>query len=448
MDKIICQRCGAKIHWDGYSKIISCEYCGTEYSMHPHNSDAMHNAMPEYGDGTVVPMTIYGDQFIRSRMFMKAYVPSGWRIKTGALERFDMMGTPFVPGFRLDAPDGKTFIIFRGMCKYKHIDKGMLTQNLQDKLDFGPVNPASPSCFRLKSFMNAKEYCDAMASADSGLSCLSLIEEKSADNAEMNRQQGIVASNMQAGFSEVVPEWSRRVYSGKAYDGEPMRAIAETRIVLNTRNQLGQMGNALKEKAARAEEASGGFLGNLFGRMAGAVAGSMDVKIWEVHYELFMVTPENIYEQMLREFDKVDETTEYLPDIQQIIAEMNAFVESEKRRVANVVNNVQMQMAADRAASWDRRRAIIQDTNNYTSNIMHQMINDNAASQNRVANLNSEMIREVNTYYGSDRIVEASTAYDHVYQNNSNPDIFAAQKGNYFTPGVDFSELQRTNGDY
>jgi hypothetical protein len=107
-----------------------------------------------------------------------------------------------------------------------------------------------------------------------------------------------------------------------------------------------------------------------------------------------------------------------------------------------------MQMAADRAASWDRRRAIIQDKNNYTSNVMHQMMADNAASHNRVANLNSEMIRGVNTYYGSDGVVEASTMYDHVYQHNQNPDIYAAQVGHYFTPGVDFTELKKTNGDY
>ena len=77
-----------------------------------------------------------------------------------------------------------------------------------------------------------------------------------------------------------------------------------------------------------------------------------------------------------------------------------------------------------------------------------EMMADNAASHNRVANLNSEMIRGVNTYYGSDRVVEASTMYDHVYQHNQNPDIYAAQVGHYFTPGVDFTELKKTNGDY
>lgn len=446
MDQIICPRCGASVHWDGYSKIVKCEFCETEYAMHPRDTgNRMRQGMPEYGDGTVVPMTIYGDPMIRDRMFMKAYVPSGWRITTGTIERFDMMGTPLVPGFRLDAPDKKTFILFRGEAKYKHIEPGMMTQHLQDKLDFGTHNPVSPSFYRLKTYMNAQEYCDKMAAEDSGLPGLTLSDEKRADSAELDRQQKIIANNRQAGFATVMPEWMRRTYTGRTVSGEEMKVVAETRIVLNSRNQLGQMGESLKE---RSTGSGGGFLSGLVNRVAGAVANSMDFRIWEVQYELVMVTPASCYEAMLKEFEQVDETTDYLPAVQQIIAEMNAFVESEKMRVAGIVNNAQMQMAAERAASWDRRSAIIQDTNNYTSNIMHQMINDNAASHNRVANLNSEMIRGVNTYYGSDRIVEASTMYDHVYQYGPDPNVFAAQRGDYFTPGVDFTELNRTNGDY
>lgn len=446
MDQIICPRCGASVHWDGYSKIVKCEFCETEYAMHPKDTgNRMRKDMPEYGDGTVVPMTIYGDPMIRDRMFMKAYVPSGWRITTGTIERFDMMGTPLVPGFRLDAPDKKTFILFRGEAKYKHIEPGMMTQHLQDKLDFGTHNPVSPSFYRLKTYMNAQEYCDKMAAEDSGLPGLTLSDEKRADSAELDRQQKIIANNRQAGFATVMPEWMRRTYTGRTVSGEEMKVVAETRIVLNSRNQLGQMGESLKE---RSTGSGGGFLSGLVNRVAGAVANSMDFRIWEVQYELVMVTSASCYEAMLKEFEQVDETTDYLPAVQQIIAEMNAFVESEKMRVAGIVNNAQMQMAAERAASWDRRSVIIQDTNNYTSNIMHQMINDNAASHNRVANLNSEMIRGVNTYYGSDRIVEASTMYDHVYQYGQDPNVFAAQRGDYFTPGVDFTELNRTNGDY
>lgn len=414
--------------------------------MHPRDTgNRMRQNMPEYGDGTVVPMTIYGDPMIRDRMFMKAYVPSGWRITTGTVERFDMMGTPFVPGFRLDAPDKRTFILFRGASKYKHIEPGIMTQHLQDKLDFGPQNPISPSYYRLKTYMNAREYCDKMAAEDSGIPSLALSEEKHADDAELDRQQKIIANNRKAGFETVMPEWLRRIYTGRTVSGEETKVVAETRIVLNSRNRLGQMGESLKE---RSSGSGGGFLNGLINRVAGAVANSMDFRIWEVQFELIMVTPASGYETMLKEFEKVDVTTDYLPMMQQLITELNAFIENEKMRAAGIVQNAQMQMAAERSASWDRRNAIIQDMNNYTSDVMHQMMDDNAASHTRVANLNSEMIRGVNTYYGSDRVVEASTMYDHVYQYGPDPDVFAAQRGDYFTPGVDFTELNRTNGDH
>ena len=446
MDQIICLRCGASVHWDGYSKIVKCEFCETEYSMHPRDTgNRMRQNMPEYGNGTVVPMTIYGDPMIRDRMFMKAYVPSGWRITTGTVERFDMMGTPFVPGFRLDAPDKRTFILFRGASKYKHIEPGIMTQHLQDKLDFGPQNPISPSYYRLKTYMNAREYCDKMAAEDSGIPSLALSEEKHADDAEFDRQQKIIANNRKAGFETVMPEWIRRIYTGRTVSGEETKVVAETRIVLNSRNRLGQMGESLKE---RSTGSGGGFLNSLVNRVAGAVANSMDFRIWEVQFELIMVTPASGYETMLKEFEKVDETTDYLPMMQQLITELNAFIENEKMRAAGIVQNAQMQMAAERSASWNRKNAIIQDMNNYTSDVMHQMMDDNAASHTRVANLNSEMIRGVNTYYGSDRVVEASTMYDHVYQYGPDPDVFAAQRGDYYTPGVDFTELNRTNGDH
>ena len=97
----------------------------------------------------------------------------------------------------------------------------------------------------------------------------------------------------------------------------------------------------------------------------------------------------------------------------------------------------------------DRSSKIIADTQAYTSNIQHQMISDNAASHNRVANMQSEMIRDVNVYNtNTGGFVEASTSYDHVYQNRQNPDVFAAHQGDSFEFGVDFEELTRSNGDY
>ena len=86
---------------------------------------------------------------------------------------------------------------------------------------------------------------------------------------------------------------------------------------------------------------------------------------------------------------------------------------------------------------------------------MREMNANAAATHQRVANLHSESIRGVNTYYtngqggyGSPEVVEAGVNWDHVYQSNVNPDVFAASENIWLEPGVDFEELRRTNGNY
>ena len=123
-------------------------------------------------------------------------------------------------------------------------------------------------------------------------------------------------------------------------------------------------------------------------------------------------------------------------------------METVRAEAMAMVQNAQMNIAQNQAASWDRQSRIIADTNAYTSQIQHQMMADNAASHDRVANLHSEMIREVNTYHGRDGVVEASTQFDHVYQHRQYPDVYAASQGDALEFGVDFEELPRTNGDY
>ncbi len=88
-------------------------------------------------------------------------------------------------------------------------------------------------------------------------------------------------------------------------------------------------------------------------------------------------------------------------------------------------------------------------------NTMHEMMDSTARTHDRVANLHSESIQGVNTYftnyggYGDPDVVKADVRWDHVYQNTQNPDIYAAREGDApLEYGVDFEELKRTKGDY
>ena len=87
---------------------------------------------------------------------------------------------------------------------------------------------------------------------------------------------------------------------------------------------------------------------------------------------------------------------------------------------------------------------------------MHEIQANTARTNETVANLQSEAIRGVNTYYAqpfgvgdAPRVVEADVRWDHVYQNSQHPEWFAAHEGDApLEFGVDFEELKNTGGRY
>ena len=109
----------------------------------------------------------------------------------------------------------------------------------------------------------------------------------------------------------------------------------------------------------------------------------------------------------------------------------------------------QASLKAERAASWDRRAATIADTNAYTTSVMREMNANTSATNDRVAAMHSEMIREVNSYSGfGGTPVEADIRYDHVYGYSPvggapYEDAYLGVEGDWLQPGVDFVELPR-----
>ena len=137
----------------------------------------------------------------------------------------------------------------------------------------------------------------------------------------------------------------------------------------------------------------------------------------------------------------------YTDALEQIRQSLLQYLQALKNQTAMAIHQQEM-------ASWDRRQQIISDTHNYTMNVMHQMNANTAATHQRVANLHSESIRGVNTYYtarpgsGVPDVVEADVRWDNVYQNTVDPSIFVASESYWLEPGVDFEPLIRTNGQY
>ena len=195
-----------------------------------------------------------------------------------------------------------------------------------------------------------------------------------------SRQREILESFRQKGFTDGSAEWIRRTYSGINDRGRKMLVTVETRIISLLRNSVVQVPQF------------GGFFG--MGMMPTMTAQQRVERFWDSHYEMVLITPEERYQEGYAEFERINNSIRILPAMGQIRSEILA-----------VVNNSLNQMAVDNMNSMNRRSQIIADTNAYTSNIQHQMISDNAASHNRVANLQSEAIRGVNTYYTNDNRV-------------------------------------------
>ena len=167
------------------------------------------------------------------------------------------------------------------------------------------------------------------------------------------------------------------------------------------------------------------------------VARQQEDVFWDTPYEISMMATEEAFDAAYAELQRVRQSVQFLPGMEQARAD-----------AMNLAQSTVMNISQAQSASFDRRAQIIADTNAYTSNVQRQMAADSAASHNRSANRYSESIRGVNTYYDSTGVVEASTRYDHVYQNTQYPDWYAVQEGDGWQPGVDFEELKKTDGDY
>ena len=425
--RIVCPKCSAVINWNGSDTVTACRLCGTKYKMHPksqaNNRAAKEMFMPPVGRGQADILTIPSNREVMGRPVLKTYIPKNWKYVSGTSpDRYDAVSNPIVPTVMYASPDGEISVLYKGEAFYKHIDMSPATMQLQNKMDDILINRRNPTFLRMRSYMTCAEYCDTMAKT-LPLNNLCAVKEEHADNAEKQRQRQILENFHRKGFTDGNAEWLRRTYKGVDNSGRNVIVVAETRIVSLIKNTVMQMPQY------------GGFFG--MGMMPGMMQQTTE-RYWDSQYEMLLAVPENRYSEGLREFERINESIRILPEMNQVRADILA-----------VVNNSLNNIAMDNMNSMNRRSQIIADTNAYTSNIQHQMIADNAASHNRVANLQSEAIRGVNTYYTNDnRVVEASTSFDHVYQNTQNPDIFAAQQGNSLEFGVDFEELTQTNGDY
>lgn len=191
-----------------------------------------------------------------------------------------------------------------------------------------------------------------------------------------------------------------------------------------------------------------GSLGALFGAGRQSVPAPKDRIMWETMFLLDVDAPEDCFHEAVSACKLIRASYEESPEFRRTSAQMREELVRMQMRQTEATNAAMAQMMRDNSDHWDRMNAITRNANDYTTGVMRDMIASNAASHQRTANLQSEMIRDVNTYHARGGVVEASTSWDHVYQSHEDPDWFVATEGFELRPGIDYEELRRTQGDY
>ncbi len=417
-----CQTCGANLHWDGSSEVIKCKYCDAEYLIHPQ-SESFRSGQDAYvGRGETQGIPIVPGNDCSGLCPVESFAPKGWKVcsRQASDEYYgDHANNPFVAEAEYDAPDGSAVILFRGENLYT--DRKLSRVPLIKGID------VLGSFLRVGTPFNAEQYCDYILQRDFAPVSGKKVRVDEADAAELERQKTIFNNYTSQGFASVVSDFKRVTYEITDRAGKNKTVSVETRV-----NDVHKCEQSM----------GGGFFGQMMGGMF-----AQDVHYWETQYEFIVAADPDKYEALLPTARKINESIQTTDDLERIRQSLLQYIQGLKNQTAMAIHQQEM-------ASWDRKQQTISDTHNYTMNVMHEMNANTAATHQRVANLHSESIRGVNTYYtaqsgyGTPGVVEADVRWDHVYQNTLDPNLFAASESYWLQPGVDFEELKRTNGAY
>lgn len=377
------------------------------------------------------------------RAYARSFIPKGWKAQAADPELTSSVHSPLTMRVRYTADDGRATISRTGVVCYEHIDDTPANAARQWQLQM-------PDAKRVATYRDASALCD-MTAADGAAGCQVLSHETDQDNLVRELVAKMRANIANSPASQWDADYCRKTYRVDRADGTQLMRACEALVdyVAVPPNpaevQLFQQARGI---LARTNPL--GALGSLFGLGAGAgmVQEPSTRVLWEIAFLFEVEARPDAFEEAREACRLIRASYEESPAFEQAKAQLRDMVVREQMRQAQAMDAAMAQMARDNAAHWDRMNDIVRDTNDYTTNVMRDMIASNAASHDRTANLASEMLREVNTYHANGGVVEASTSWDHVYQSAEHPDWFVATEGFELRPGIDFEELPRTHGDY
>ena len=427
MSSFSCRKCGDSIRWDGKSAIVRCGLCGAQYRMHPRTQQA----------NGIRPISTSQGQYT-GVAFVKSYIPTGWTTATNAPESEANLLVPLTPQIEYTASDNRARITFTGVRGYNHLEPVPQNVQMQGRISM-------PARMIGLAYRDAGTICDGLVQGNPNLTDARLLSEMThPDTWAADQIRRFTEEYQQAGTLNPGGNWAKKYYSARLRNGQTLHKLVEALVTyayLPVTPQEQQMYQLLLRTNIRG--------------ISRQVPPPQPRLRWSVNYILETSALEDAFSTAMQYHDRIRNTIEYMPAYQQETDRLREIFMLQRMQETNAINDAIAQMNRDNRASWDRRRNIIQDASDYGAQIMRDMRESTAQTNERVNDLRSETIREVNTYYthntgyGEPHVVEASTQWDHVYQNRQHPDWYAAKQGDApLEYGVDFEELDRTKGDY
>lgn len=487
MRKLQCQTCNSVLDWDGLQDIITCPSCGMRYQMFQKSEAERAKAAAQRGNCVAPRPMKHGSDI--GKVYYNSWLPEGWDYDVNSDPDIFRHGasasTPFVPYILLVSPDHSAHMKHYTTNGYmdpgpggmpntsidmsfmtgrpgtpmtptgdvSFVGKGLMTGGGQSN---DPSALGMPSFTRWRTIISASEYCDEIAVLDGYLSNLTLVSQHDEmDEVSRNRIEQVKKMIPDAAASSVCWDWCRKLYRG-THAGAEFMMVCEAQIASSGFNVEEARMNAEREAARsqrRQQQPQGGFLSGLLNSIGDGFSQMMAPtsrlpRWWQTDYEAVFVCPTEQFEDLYPQYQKFISTLELGEDFRATEDMIRNHLQQESMKTQGVISNAQMNIAAQNAASMERRSAILADKNAYIGGVMNDMAASNAATNERVANMHSEMIGGYNVYQGADgNLVRADIGFDNVYQGTgSMSDWLVGTEGAWLEPGSDFIPLGKIEG--
>ena len=442
MKTFVCQKCGASIPWDEQSEFMFCPRCGQKYRPR------VVTKSPRQPDGVREIPTTEGRY--AGQALVRGFVPEGWRTVTNAPEQESNILSPLPMQVSYTSPGEDAFITFTGTRIFTHIDNTPQNAPRQGQMIL-------PERMVGWSYQDAEYLYEVLLTENPLISDVRLLNRMDQpDPWAQDHMRRMMQAAANGGTINPGGNWVKKYATCRDKQGNLWHKLVEV-MVIYCFLPIPQAEQMMYQMALQSQQRTMALANMYAARFGGLPVQQVQPprpKLrWAVQYIVETSAREEIFREAAAYHDKIRATVEFTELHKREASRVQDALHQLAQRDSQMINDALGEMNRQQSQSWDRRRKIIQETNDYTTNLMRETQKNTSDTMHRVNNRWSEVIRGVNTYYtknpgyGEPRVVEVSNQFDHVYQSNQHPGRFVATDDPW-GPGADYDELEKTNGDY